>query len=99
MTKSCGHRLMEILCSWPALCAFLRLPNIKVTPEFVKLINCAWMAAIYAHLRSDVGTSNVDVFRESCITDILEDVDEDGYESTMAGSQVCAYFGHGGLEW
>ena len=99
MAKSSGHRLMEILCSGPALCAFLRLPNIKVTPEFVKLIDCAWMAAISAHLRSDVSASNVDVFRESCITDILEEADEDRCESTMAGSQVCAYFGHGGFEW
>lgn len=49
----------------------------KVTPASVKLIDCAWMVAISAHLRSDVSASNVDVFRESCIMDILEVVDED----------------------
>jgi hypothetical protein len=49
----------------------------KVTPESLKLIDCAWMAAISAHLRSDVSASNVDIFQESCITDILEVVDED----------------------
>jgi hypothetical protein len=67
----------EFICSGPTLCAFLRLPNMKVTPESLKLIDCAWMAAISAHLRSDVSASNVDIFQESCITDFLEVVDED----------------------